>query len=104
MINIVHAEISCDDKRMAKAINLKLKYFKNGDALNEHHLVATASAAFYQTTLLTDVGKELKTALNPKRSDIVNMTIILKDNSLTAIDIANFINAFQKALDTTKLF
>ena len=104
MINIVHIEVNCNDKRKVTSISLKLKRFKNGSELNEHQLVATVSAAFYKTTLLADAGKALKTALNPKRSDIINLIITFKDNNLAPQDISNFINAFQNALDETSLF
>ena len=104
MINIVHVVANLNDKRMVTSIELKLKHFKNGTDLTEHQLVATVSMAFYQTTLLTDVGKNLKTVLDPKRRDIVDLVIVLKDNALKPQDISNFIDAFQKALDTTSLF
>ena len=70
-----------------------------------HQLIATVSASFYKTTLLTDEGVALRTALNPKRNDIVDVTVVLaKDNNLSLEDVMRFVKAFQTALDNTKLF
>lgn len=104
MINIVHVEANLNDERVVTSLNIKMKYIKNGNDLTEHQLVATVSAAFYKTTLLVDVGKNLKTELNPKRGDIVNLVVILKNNSLQPRDVSNFLEAFQKAIDETSLF
>ena len=104
MINIVHTEINCNDKRQITSVRLKLKHFKDGDSLTEYQLVAIVSAAFYKTTLLVDEGKELTTTLDPKRKNIVDLTITLKKNDLTPQDICNFLVAFQQAMDNTKLF
>lgn len=101
MINIVHVEVSCDDKRTITAIAVKIK---SSHKIEPHELVATISAAFYKTTLLSDVGKSLKTQLNPKRHDVVDIIVTLKENRLTQVDVGNFIEAFQKALDETTIF
>lgn len=107
MINIIHSETHYNDKRKITAIEVKLKYFKNGnqDTVTDHSLVTTVSAAFYKTTLLTDSGRSLNTSINPNRSDIVNLVIFLKkDNDLTFVDVGRFLDALQKALDETPLF
>ena len=106
MINIVHIDIHCNDHRMITAIEIKLKSFteEDGEALSGHPLIATVSAAFFKTTLLTDVGKSLKTVLNPKRSNVVNLIVTLKETHLSFEDVARFTEALQKALDETSLF
>ena len=102
MNNIVHIEVHCDDKRNITAIAVKVKHF--GERIEPHAFVATVSEAFYKTTLLSDVGKSLKTELNAKRHDVVDLIITLKRNDLKQTDVGNFIEAFQNALDKTKLF
>lgn len=117
MVNIVHLECDCNDNRRITTLRIKLKSLpdpspeqkdeenKGNNALIEHYLLATISHAFHRTTLLSDEGKEMKIALNPNRKDIVNLTIGLrKDNNLSPSDIANFISAFQRLLDETKIF
>ena len=106
MINIVHVNIHCDDQRKITAVELKLKSLtKEGETdMVGHTLVATVSAAFFKTTLLTDAGKSLETAINPKRNNIVNMTIRIANDNLTLADVGRFADAFQEALDNTKLF
>ena len=108
MINIVHVEYHLNDKRNISAIEVKLKSFKTIDSedkvLSGHYLAATISAAFFKTTLLTDVGKSLRTIPNPNRSNVIDLFIDLKENSLTYNDVARFLDAFQKALDETNLF
>ena len=106
MINIVHIDIHCNDQRTITAIEIKLKSFteEDGEALSGHPLIATVSAAFFKTTLLTDVGKSLKTVLNPKRSNVVNLIVTLKETQLSFEDVARFTEALQKALDETSLF
>ncbi|MBO4276474.1 hypothetical protein J5868_02120 [Candidatus Saccharibacteria bacterium] len=107
MINIVHVEYHCNDQRRISAIEIKLKSFNQNEkdkVLSGHYLVATISAAFFKTTLLTDSGKSLRTTPNPKRSNIADLFIDLKENSLTFTDVARFLDAFQKALDETNLF
>ena len=107
MINIVHVEYHCSDQREITALHIKLKSFKQGEedkVLTGHYLAATISSAFFETTLLTDEGKSLKTIPNPKRNNIVNLVIDLKDNKLSFRDVAMFLDAFQKAIDRTNLF
>ncbi len=107
MINIVHINIHCDDKRQITAVELKLKSIsteENENLLVGHALVATISAAFFKTTLLADAGKSLETVLNPKRQNIVNLTINIDNENLTFVDVGRFAGAFQEALDETKLF
>ncbi|MBO4812927.1 hypothetical protein J5491_02140 [Candidatus Saccharibacteria bacterium] len=102
MINIVHVEVHCDDKRNITAITVKVKYFK--EKLEPHEFVAVVSAAFYKTTLLSDAGKSLKTQLNPKRHDVIDLIVTLKRTDMTQVDVGKFLEAFQEALDETKLF
>ena len=106
MINIVHVDVNYNDRRMFTSIEVKTKFFaeKGGAHLDNQQLTATVSAAFHKTTLLTDQGKQLKTILDPKRSDIVDLVIVFKNNHLTFEDVARFIDAFQQALDETLLF
>ena len=105
MINIVHLDIHCNDRRVITAIEIKLKSFKDDhDALSGQSLVATISVAFFKTTLLTDVGKSLEIKMNPKRKNIVDLMINLeKENDLTLEDVARFSDALQKAIDETKI-
>lgn len=106
MINIVHYEVCCNDRRAITAIVIKLKFFREEGKqdLYDHALVATVSAAFYRTTLLTDVGESLTTSLNPKRGDIINLKIAIKESAeLVFADVGNFMVAFQRALDETNL-
>ncbi len=107
MINIVNYNVHCDDKRRITAVDIKLKSFKDEgqEAISGHPLIAVVSAAFYQTTLLTDSGVSLTTTPNTKRKDIVDLSVVLDKNSnLSSVDIGNFIEALQKALDETKIF
>ena len=100
MINIISVTTELNDKRSITAIRIKVK---DDSMETPQFLVATVSAAFYKMTLLTDEGISLRTALDPKRRDVVNLTIRLKKNSLKHDDIAKFTDAFQEAIDTTKL-
>lgn len=106
MVNIVHIDTHFDDKRNITAIDIKLKLFEEGDKkpLSGHELVATISAAFFKTTLLTDAGKALNIVPNPDRHDIVDLSISLRENDLAFEDIAKFATALQNALDDTSLF
>ena len=105
MINIVHVDIHFDDQRKMTAIEIKVKSVSKEDMLSGHPLVSTTSAAFYETTLLADVGEHLETAINPNRNNVVNLKVVLKDdNDLTYEDVGNFLNSFQSALDQTSLF
>ena len=76
------------------------------ELLPMHPLVATVSASFNSTTLLTDVGESYKITPDPKRSgDVIDLKVRIKENyNLSYEDIARFLEAFQAALDTTKLF
>ena len=108
MINIIHTDIYYDDNRKITAIEVKLKSFStnNKPTLVGHQLYATASFAFYQTTLLADVGKDIKTIPCPERNNVVDLVITIKESNLTASDVARFTDALQRALDEheTKLF
>ena len=108
MINIVHVNIHCNDDRNITKVEIKLKSFseteESENALVGHAMLATVSAAFYKTTLLVDSGRSLETALNPKRQNIVNLTINITNENLTLADVGRFASAFQAALDETNLF
>ena len=102
MISIVHVNIHCDDKRNITAVEVKLKSI---DDLSGHPLIATISSSFFQTTLLSDSGNALQIIPNPDRKDIVNFVVSVKEgDSLSFADVANFLSAFQKALDATTIF
>ena len=106
MINIVNVKTHCNDKRAITSLEIKLKSIgEDGKDLTSHSLVATISSAFYKTTLLTDEGGFLKTQLDKRRRNVVDLTVnFYKGSKLTFVDVANFINAFQKAIDEEKLF
>ena len=105
MINVIHLNVHYNDTRSITALEIKLKSFENGGVLTGQALATTVSMALSQTTLLQDTGKSLKIVLNPKRNNVVDLIITMKkNNTLTAHDIANFMDHFQKAIDETKLF
>ena len=107
MINIIHVNVHYDDRRNITALEVKLKSLKDsGDekALLKESLNATVFAAFFKTTFLAAEGKSLTIKANPKRGNVVDLRIALKENSLRLQDIINFIEAFQTELDTTSLF
>ena len=74
--------------------------------LSGHELVATVSVGFFKTTILTDIpGSTLEVKPNETRKDIVTLVISFsKENTLTINDIANFITAFQEAVNEVNLF
>lgn len=98
-------DIHCNNEREITAIDIKLRSFNS--TLSGHQLTATISAAFFKTTLLTDAGGVLNISLNAQRSDVVDITIDLRESKkeihLTFEDIAHFMSAFQEALDSTHL-
>ena len=97
MINIVDYNNHLDDHRKTSRLEIKLKDTSFTDG---QKLVSRVTAAFCKTTLLIDVGRSFGVALNPKRNEIVNLTISIKDdNMLSFTDIANFLTAFQNELD-----
>ncbi len=100
MINIVNVEIRNDDNQRITRIGAKLKSI---DGLLGHPLLATIAAAFFKTTLLTDSGDTLQIIPNPDRKDIVDIFVTIKSQGLTYIDVANFLGAFQKALQETTI-
>ena len=106
MVNIVHVDIHCDDNREITAVEIKVKSTddKGKPDLTGHPLVATVSAAFYKTTLLADVGESLMTKINKDRPEIVDLIVNLKENEITYVDVAKFVEYLQKALDETQLF
>lgn len=105
MINVVHVDVNCNDARKITSLELKLKFIETEtDKLNSHIFTAQISMAFFKTTLLEDAGKCLKIIANPKRPCIINMVIDLEKDNLTCHDVANFLEAFQKALDETKVY
>lgn len=108
MINIVHSDIHCDDERKITAIDIKLKSIRGADdiILLGHQFSATVSGAFFKTTLFNDVSKSLNLNRDTERDDIIDLTISINRDDpvqLSFQDVANFLEAFQKALDTTDL-
>ena len=102
MINIVHINIHFNDERNITALELKMKAIPEEQGNRDRqHLVARVSAAFYSTTLFSDIGKTLKTTLNPKRNDVVNLFVSFEKNNLTLEDISRFIHSYQEALDNS---
>ena len=106
MINIIHIDVHYNDNRIITAVEVKLKSLsKDGEpVLSGHQLLATVSAAFFKTTLLADVGKDLKTTLCPDRNNVVDLVVNVKESNLTSGDVANFTDALQRACDDTHLF
>ena len=102
MINIVHLDINCNDNRRLTGMEIKLKSMPQ-EAVNENsqHLIARISAAFYSLRLFSEAGKTAKIEINPRRPNIVNLSITLWENSLKPQDIAAFIEGFQEALDNS---
>ena len=101
MIKIVNYTVKLDDNGNITSITLKLKHIIKGNEQQEYPLLTTISIAFFETTLLNDVGKSFNLAINPRRNNIANMTINLKKSKLSHEDISNFITYFQKVLDGT---
>ena len=101
-INIVHIEVHLDDQRRITALEIKIKSEK--DSVTGNSLLATVSTAFYETTLLVDEGRSLKTILDKKRKNVVDLIIDLEGSNIELEDVANFIKAFEKAIDKTELF
>ena len=100
MVNIIHLNVHCDDNRRVTALEIKLKSIpEEVENENSQHLVARVSAAFFATTLLADAGKSLRTTLNPKRRNVVNLHVVFRENNLSFDDVTKFINAFQCELD-----
>jgi len=100
MINIVNCVIRFNDERKITGIELKLKALpEESENDDRQHLVARVSAAFHATTLFGDLGKSLKTTLNPRRDNVVNLDVSLKDNGLTLCDIAKFVETYQQELN-----
>ena len=105
MINIVHENIHFDDQRCITAVEIKLKSILAGNnEITGQPLVTTVSWALSKTTLLVDEGRSLKMVLNPKRGNILDLTIGLERGSkMTMGDYAKFHDFFQQSLDETSL-
>lgn len=106
MINIVHLDVYYSDQREITAIEMKLKSLENaegGKALSGHPLNATVSAAFFYTTLLDDAGTNFRLTPDPERGHVIDLKVNFFKRDLTLNDVNRFIEAFQKALDTTEL-
>ena len=101
MIRIIHYAVNLDDDSNITSIELKFKHIKTGheECQLQYPLLTTISMAFCKPTLLKDVGKAFKLAINPRRKDIVNMTINLKQSQLSNVDVGKFIAYFQEVLD-----
>ncbi len=103
MITCVEEKIHFSNDRRITAISAK--FMSEDEVLKNDPLVATIVAAIYKTTLLADQnGKGIKIDLDKKRSNVVDLKIILQSDKLTRSDIAKFFDALQKAVDETKLF
>ena len=102
MINIINQVIRCNDKRMVTALEIKLKACPEEMVNeNEQHLVARVSAAFHASDLFAKYGKTLKTELNPRRKNVVNLVVSLHENSLSFKEIGEFVESFQEEIDKT---
>ncbi len=100
MINIVNLVVRYDDNRKITGIELKLKAIpEESENDDTQHLVARVSAAFHASTLFGETGKSLKTTLNPRRDNVVNLDVSLKENDLALADIAEFVEKYQKELN-----
>ena len=102
MINIIHQSIRCNDERQVTALEIKLKACPE-ESVNEseQHLVARVSAAFHASDLFAKYGKTLKTELNPRRPNVVNLIVSLHENNLSFEDIGKIVIEFQKEIDKT---
>lgn len=98
MIRIIHYSVSLDDDTNITSIELKFKHIQKEDNREEYPLLTSISMAFCKSTLLEDVGKAFKLSTNPRRKDIANMTINLKQSQLSNVDIGNFVTYFQDVL------
>ena len=102
MIKIVNYTVRLDDDGNITSIELKFKHItREKDHAEVYPLLTTISIAFSKTTLLEDVGKAFRLAANPRRKDIANMAINLKESKLSHLDIGKFITYFQEVLDRT---
>lgn len=102
MINIVNQVIRCNDERQVTALEIKLKACPEESVNeNEQHLVARVSAAFHASDLFGKYGKALKTELNPRRPNVVNLVVSLHDNNLSFEEIGKFVETFQEEIDKT---
>ena len=101
MIKIIHYSVSLDDDTNITSIELKFKHIQKENDYEEYPLLTAISVALCKSTLLEDVGKAFKLAINPRRKDIANMTINLKQSQLSNVDIGNFVAYFQEVLNQT---
>lgn len=101
MIKIIHYSVSLDDDTNITSIELKFKHIQKENDYGEYPLLTAISVALCKSTLLEDVGKAFKLAINPRRKDIANMTINLKQSQLSNVDIGNFVAYFQEVLNQT---
>ena len=101
MINIIHVNTHFDDNREITALEVKLKYIEEDGERQNQYLIAIVCKAYYNTTLLPDVTEKLNISTNPKRTEIVNLSIKLKENNMAITDIADSISALQRTLDET---
>ena len=101
MIKIIHYSVNLDDDTNITSIELKFKHIQKENDYEEYPLLTAISVALCKSTLLEDVGKAFKLAINPRRKDIANMTINLKQSQLSNVDIGNFVAYFQEVLNQT---
>ena len=102
MVNIIHLDVHFDDNRKITAVEVKLKACPE-EEVNEssQHLVARVSSAFYAMDFFSDYGKTIKTTLNPKRTDVVDILVTLKENNLNLQNISKYVEEFQEKLDSS---
>ena len=86
-----------NDEGKIMHIEAKLKYINHG--YDEYPLLTNISIALSKTTLISDAGKSFKLALNPKRQNIADLTIDLKNSTLSIEDFGRFLSYFQTMLD-----
>ena len=107
MIRIIRDENHYDDDGTITAIDIKFKSLReDGKEVADPALVSKIMSAISKTTLLADEeNRGFKIIPDKKRKNIVaDLTIKLGRNSLTRTDIANFIDALEKAINEVKLF
>lgn len=104
MKKIVNCEFRLDDNGNITKVIVKVKDTSKG--ADNHALAANVSIAFFGVAqqCIHPHYKELSVNPNPKRPGIVNISFKLqKGHGLTVLDIATFIDKFQKTIDKTSV-
>ena len=106
MIIIIASKTRYDDNVVIRTLDITFKSIDtDGKLLTDHPLIATIMCAITKTTLLKDEeNKGFLISPEAKHNNIANLKIRLGDNTLTRLDIANFLDALQRALDETSIF